>query len=117
MLSVTRKTDYALVALARLAEAQGAGREVLSARRIGEEAGIPVPALMNILKDLGRGGLVRASRGALGGYALAKTPREITVARVIESIEGRVRILPCCEENETDACRECAARSRIRCAR
>jgi Rrf2 family protein len=107
MLSMTRKTDYALVALARLAEESRRGEGVVSARKIGEQAGIPVSLLMNILKELGRGGLVRASRGAAGGYWLAMPPADITVSRVIESIEGPVRLLPCCSEDETEACRDC----------
>ena len=112
MLSFTRKTDYALVALARLAEQAGSsdgGRdeEVLSARQIGNQYGIPLPVLMNILKELVKGGLVRSTRGVQGGYSLATNPQEITVARVIESIEGPVKFLPCCEEDEAVACREC----------
>jgi len=108
MLSFTRKTDYALVALARLAEqATDQREEVLSARQIGTQYGIPLPLLMNILKELVKGGLVRSTRGAQGGYLLAQSPSDITVARVIESIEGPVKFLPCCEENETMACREC----------
>ncbi len=107
MLTVTRKTDYALVALARLALEARQGDKVVSARRIGEQSGIPVSLLMNILKDLSRVGIVRASRGALGGYWLVRSPEEITVARVIESIEGPVRLLPCCAEDEAEACREC----------
>jgi len=108
MLSMTRKADYALVALARLAEGARHGEKAISARQIGEQSGIPVSVLMNILKDLGRDGLVRASRGALGGYWLAMAPGEITVSRVIESIEGPVRLLPCCAEDETEACRDCS---------
>src|SRR5262245_7174933 len=111
MLSFTRKTDYALVALARLAEQagpeNGGDQEVLSARKIGNQYGIPLPVLMNILKDLVKGGLVRSARGAQGGYSLAKSPQDITVAHVIESIEGPVKFLPCCEEDEALACREC----------
>lgn len=111
MLSFTRKTDYALVALARLAEVGAPDRaredEVLSARQIGTQYGIPLPVLMNILKELVKGGLVRSTRGAQGGYSLATNPQDITVARVIESIEGPVKFLPCCEEDEAVACREC----------
>jgi Rrf2 family protein len=112
MLSFTRKTDYALVALARLAEqadARDGGRDesVLSARQIGTQYGIPLPVLMNILKELVKGGLVRSTRGVQGGYTLATSPQDITVARVIESIEGPVKFLPCCEEDEAVACREC----------
>jgi Rrf2 family protein len=62
---------------------------------------------MNILKELVKGGLVRSTRGVQGGYTLATSPQDITVARVVESIEGPVKFLPCCEEDEAVACREC----------
>jgi Rrf2 family protein len=109
MLHLTRKTDYALVALARLAEKASDGTgEVLSARQIGQQYGIPLPLLMNVLKELVKDGLVRSTRGVQGGYSLAKSSQEITVARIVESIEGRPRFVPCCAEDETEACRECS---------
>ncbi len=114
MLSFTRKTDYALVALARLAEVKAAhagpghpGPGFLSARQIGEQYGIPLSVLMNLLKDLVKGGVVRSSRGAQGGYSLALPPEEITVSRVVASLEGPVKFAPCCGEDETEACRDC----------
>lgn len=110
MLTFTRRTDYALVALARLAEERTRNSEVgvLSARQIGEQYGIPLSLLMNVLKDLVKGGLVHSTRGSHGGYSLAQNPIEITVARVVESLEGPVRVTPCCGDDEAVACKDCS---------
>lgn len=109
MLTLTRRTDYALVALARLAAVPPASEapSVLSARQIGQQYGIPVSLLMNVLKDLVKGGLVRSARGARGGYSLARPAAQITIAHVVESLEGPVRFTPCCGEEEEVACKEC----------
>ncbi|MGH2569819.1 MAG: RrF2 family transcriptional regulator [bacterium] len=108
MLGFTRKTDYALVALARLAETRpGPGSTAVSARALAERDGVPAPILMNVLKDLVHGGLVTSTRGAQGGYALARPASGISVRDVLEAMEGRVRVTPCCGEDEATACQEC----------
>ena len=106
MFGFTKRTDYALVALARLAEESGGGGS-LSARQIAEHYGVPLPVLMNVLKDLTIGGLVRSIRGARGGYVLARPAHAISVADVLGTIEGPVKVMPCCEETEETACLEC----------
>ncbi len=101
MFGFTRKTDYALVALAGLAEVSGDDPARLSARRISERYGVPLPVLMNVLKNLVGGGLVSSTRGARGGYALARSPEGISVNDVISAIEGPVQVMNCCEPDET----------------
>lgn len=108
MFSFTRKTDYALVALARLAEgAEGEGGEVLSSRYIAEQYGVPLPLLMNVMKDLVKGGLIRSIRGAKGGYVLAHSPQEISIASIVQTIEGPLKIALCCDGDEESACTDC----------
>lgn len=117
MFSLNRKTDYALVALARLAsletESGGSGSsgsgetEPLSARAISEEFDLPLQGLMGILKELHRAGLVDSIRGAKGGYTLASDPRSISVADVIHAIEGPTQLAPCCDEGEVEDGDEC----------
>jgi Rrf2 family protein len=92
MISLTRKTDYALLALASLAGKPGA---VLSARGIAEQYGISLPLLMNVLKQLAGCGMITSVRGARGGYVLARPAEEITLAELIDAIEGPVRLAPC----------------------
>lgn len=94
MLSLTRKCDYALVAMAELARN---GRRTISARGLAEILGIRSPVLTNVLHRLQRHGLVTSRKGARGGYALARPPGRITLADVIDAIEGEFRLTPCCD--------------------
>ena len=72
MVALTRKTDYALVALAYLARWE---QGCVSARDIAARVRIPLPMLMGILNQLARRGLVISTRGAKGGYRLARERR------------------------------------------
>lgn len=97
MLSLTRKTDYALVALAALADCLTADLQ-LSAREIAERYHTPLPLMMNVLKRLHRAGLVKSIRGAKGGYKLAADVRRLPLTQVIEAIEGPMRVAACCQQ-------------------
>lgn len=99
MLSFTRKVDYAVVALARLAEQSESGGGPMSARQIAGDYGLPLPLLMNLLKDLQKSGIITSTRGAHGGYLLAERPSGITIMQVIEAVEGAPELTPCCGEN------------------
>ena len=108
MLNFTKKTDYALVALASLAEAAPDGPRPQSARAISDRYGVPHSLLMNVLKDLVGGGIVKSTRGAKGGYTLARAPRDITVLGVVTAIEGPVSLTACCDPQEASPCAECS---------
>ena len=109
MLGLSRKTDYALVALAGLtAQGDGAGG-ALSARRIAERYELPVALLMSVLKRLHRAGIVESTRGSRGGYRLVPDPRQLTVSQVVEAIEGPVQLAACCQEDEADSPDGCLA--------
>ena len=105
MISLTRKTDYALLALTRLASQPGS---VVSAREIAAQYGVSLPLLMNVLKQLAGCGMVTSVRGAHGGYVLARPAEEITLAELIDAIEGPVRLAPCvngtAERSPLDMC-------------
>ena len=93
MLSLSRKADYALVALAGLAADRGSGA---SARDLADRLHLPLPALRNILKRLTQQGLLASTQGPRGGYRLARRPGEITIAQLVEAIDGPARITMCC---------------------
>ncbi len=84
---LSAKSEYACLAMLELAQQFGAGRPV-QVRRIAERHGIPSPFLVQILQDLKRSGLVESTRGASGGYRLTRAPEEISLAEVLETVEG-----------------------------
>ena len=85
MLRITKITDYATVVASHLARCPD---ESHSAARIAERLGIARPTVSKILKLLARGGLLVAQRGAHGGYTLARAPQQISIADIIDAIEG-----------------------------
>ena len=97
MVVLTRKADYALLAMAYLGQASGRDDEISSARQIAAENDIPLSLLMNILKTLQREGLISSVRGSRGGYSLARPAESISLAEVITAIEGPVRVTMCIE--------------------
>ncbi|MCX5658664.1 MAG: Rrf2 family transcriptional regulator [Planctomycetota bacterium] len=97
MLSLTRKCDYALIALAYLAQQRVAGETSVSARKIADAYGLPLPLLMNILKDLTHEHLVVSTRGPAGGYALANEPEQISLLAVIRAVDGPPRFARCAD--------------------
>ena len=104
---MTRKTDYALVALATLArEHEGEGRP-LSARQLAEQHDLPLPLLMNALKELHRAQIIESRRGAGGGYYLLRGPEAITIREVIEAMEGPVSVTLCSDEEHETGCNTC----------
>lgn len=79
------KAHYATLAMLALAE-KYASREVLPARTIALEHGIPSQFLVQILQQLRSAGLVTSSRGASGGFVLEQPPRAITVGEIVDAI-------------------------------
>ena len=93
MLTLTRKADYALVAMADLARQDSA---VISTSDMASRLRIPLPVLQIIMTELARQGLVTSARGPRGGFRLSRPPRRITVAQIIEAVEGPFRLTICC---------------------
>jgi len=109
MISFTRKTDYALVALAALARTGVDRQQPLSARQVAEDHDLPAALIGQLLKTLHRAGLVDSERGAQGGYFLARPAQTISVFDVVQAIEGDVQLTPCCVPDEQDPCDACGA--------
>lgn len=83
---VTQKCQYALRALFDLA--LRSSRNPVKIAEIAQAQEIPVRFLEIILGQLKRGGFVTSRRGADGGYMLARSPEEITVADVVTFVDG-----------------------------
>lgn len=92
MLRMSKMTDYGTVVLANLAKDRD---ELISAADVATSTGIAPPTVSKLLKALSRAGLVVATRGARGGYQLARAPRDISAAEVIDALEGPVSITEC----------------------
>ena len=92
MLTLTKKTEYAMIATCHLAHM---GQKVISARDLAKLHRLRPPLLMNVLKSLNQRGLLRSVRGARGGYTLAIAPKQLTLARLIEAVEGPPRLVKC----------------------
>lgn len=92
MLRVTRLTDYATLVMSVLAAAPDA---VLSAAELADRAGIELPTAAKVLKPLAQAGLVEGFRGANGGYRLARDPHEVTLADIVEAMEGPLAMTEC----------------------
>ena len=92
MLQLTKRTEYGLIALVHLVDREG---EFVSAREIGDAYPVPKRLLAEVLKDLGRAGLVDSQRGATGGYALSKPADAIRLGEVIAAVEGAPSLTGC----------------------
>ena len=87
------KSDYACRAVEALALHHPNARP-LRIEEIAEREAIPANYLVQILIELKSKGLIQSRRGKAGGYALAKTPREITVGDVLRAVQGDVLEMP-----------------------
>jgi len=96
MLSLSKRADYALLALSHLAVTQAAAPErLVNTKEIAEQYEIPVELLAKLLQSLAKSGLVASHPGPTGGYKLLRAPSAITVAEVLTVIDGPLSILPC----------------------
>jgi Rrf2 family protein len=99
MLRLSKKADYALMAMKHLALRGDRGSS--SAREIAEQYGIPIELLAKVLQRLVRRGLLTSHQGTRGGYQLMRAPGHISVADVIDAIDGPVTITACSTDEGT----------------
>src|ERR1700730_19038114 len=93
MLRLSKKADYALIAMKHLAMRGDRGSS--SAREIAEQYDIRIELMAKVLQRLVRRGLLVSHQGTRGGYQLARMPAQISVADVIHAIEGPVAVTAC----------------------
>ena len=93
MLKLTKKADYALMAMKHLAEhSNGSSR---SAKDVADAYGIPPEALAKILQRLAKAGLLQSQQGSNGGYTLGRPAHTISAFEVIQAIDGPLFITSC----------------------
>ncbi len=95
--------DYSLKALLMLAERYPSSQPT-RVEEIADTQGVPENYLRRLLIELKRGGLVASQKGPSGGYLLAKSPARITMADVVEIIEGDYCPVECLEETGATIC-------------
>jgi Rrf2 family protein len=93
VLRLSKKTDYALIAMKHLA--LQAERGASSAREIAEQYDIPIELMAKILQRLARRGLLASHQGTRGGYHLARPAAGISVADVIQAVDGPLTVTAC----------------------
>lgn len=92
MFRLNRLTDYAVVIMTQTANGGG---QVRTASQIAEDIGVPLPTVAKVLNALARDGLVISQRGAAGGYRLGAPPERITVAAIVQAMEGPIALTAC----------------------
>jgi FeS assembly SUF system regulator len=93
MLRVSRLTDYGLVLMSDFAA--GPAGTVRTSRDLAAATGLPPATVSKLLKQLQRAGLLASQRGLHGGYVLAGDPASITLAAVVDALEGPIALTDC----------------------
>ena len=100
--------DYAIVIMAATARKCGGGR--VSAADLAQETGIPVPTAQKIVSKLSAAGLLRSTRGAGGGLQLARPAAAISMADIVEAIEGPIALVSCIDTGDCAVEHECSVK-------
>ena len=91
MLRLSKKTDYALIALTFIASSEKAA----SAREIAERHDVPLELMAKVLQRLVQRGVLRSQQGIHGGYQLSRRPDTVSVAEIVEIIDGPLQLTVC----------------------
>ena len=94
---LTHLADYAVVLMTAAARQPAGAR--LSATELSADTGVPLPTAQKLMGQLATAGLLSSSRGAGGGFALARAPQEISLADIVEAVEGPIALTMCSESN------------------
>lgn len=90
------KAEYGVRVMVELA--RRAGEDPIPLAEIAEHDGMPLAYLEHLVARLRKAGLVDSRRGSRGGYLLARSPTEITMAEVVEALEGSIAPIECISE-------------------
>ena len=97
--------DYAVVMMAAAARRCG-GAARLNATLLAEETGVPLPTVQKLVSRLSAAGLIESARGTGGGFRLARPAAAISLADIIEAIEGPIALTSCVEASTHDCALE-----------
>jgi Rrf2 family protein len=99
MLRLSKKADYALIAVRHLAAT--VDRSAVSARELAETYDIPPELLAKVLQKLVHARLLESHQGTRGGYVLGRPPASMSVAEVIQVIDGPLTVTACSEDDHS----------------
>jgi Rrf2 family protein len=99
MLRLSKKADYALLAMRHLAA--NADRGAVSSRELAEAYNIPPELLAKVLQKLVRAKLLASAQGIRGGYGLSRSAATISVADVIQAVDGPLTVTACSEADHS----------------
>ena len=109
MLRLSKKADYALMAMKHLAQKRDVSST--SAREIAEQYDIPIELMAKVLQRLVRIGLLASTQGTRGGYTLGRPATAISIADVIAAIDGPFTVTACStEKHDCDQYEKCSIR-------
>lgn len=97
---LTSLADYAVVMMAAAARHPASAR--LSATLLAEETGVPLPTAQKLMGRLASAGLLTSARGTGGGFLLAREAQGISLADIIEAVEGPIAMTVCVDEKRND---------------
>ena len=92
---LTHLADYAVVIMTAAARREAGAR--LSANELAQETGVPLPTTQKLMGRLAAEGLLTSARGMSGGFALARPAAKITLADIVEAVEGPIAMTVCAE--------------------
>ena len=98
--------DYAVLTMSAAARHCGGAR--LNAAQLAEETGLPGPTVAKLVSRLSAAGLLKSVRGAHGGFKLARPAAAITLADIVEAVEGPIALTACVETGKHDCSLESA---------
>lgn len=99
MIRLSRFADYGIAILTHMARRPDRQH---NAPEIAQETAVPQPMASKILKTLAREGLLASHRGARGGYGLARPAATITVADIVEALDGPIALTACIDDSRAD---------------
>jgi len=97
---LTSLADYAVVMMAAAARHHAGAR--LSATLLADETGVPLPTAQKLMGRLAAAGLLTSARGTGGGFMLARNSDGISLADIIEAVEGPIAMTVCLDEQRND---------------
>ncbi len=97
MIKISKLADYAVVALNTLSHSDEA---MLPTSTLAQRSNLPEPTVSKVMKLLNKSGVVSSTRGAGGGYQLARSPAQITVAQIITAIDGPIALTSCVDDGD-----------------